>query len=251
MSNTENKNLQKEQILDKQIEKEAAKTMNQPVPSGDAGIQNTDSSGAGVPAPKKNDTEDKNPRSRRERPQGGRRFERPRSDMVEKVIKINRVVKVVKGGRNFRFTSLVVVGDKKGKVGFYNGKATEIPAAIKKAFKKANKNTIQVPIFKGCTIPHVVKAKYGASIILLKPAKAGTGIIAGGTARSVLELAGITDAYAKSLGSNNPINVVAATIKALSKLMTIEERNSKIISKEERAEMAEARIQKRLKNEVK
>jgi small subunit ribosomal protein S5 len=140
-----------------------------------------------------------------------------RDDFEEAIVNIGRVTKVVKGGRRFRFTALVVVGDKKGTVGMGTGKAKEVPDAIKKALDDAFKRLVKVNI-KGTTINHDIEHKYNASRILLKPASAGTGLIAGGAARPVLELAGITDIIAKSLGSNNPNNLVQATVQALAKI---------------------------------
>jgi small subunit ribosomal protein S5 len=143
-------------------------------------------------------------------------------DLKEKVVKIGRVTKVVKGGRNFRFSALVVVGDENGYIGSGIGKATEIPDAIRKGIDDAKKNLIKVPLVD-TTIPHEAIGEYGAGKVLLKPAGQGTGVIAGGPVRAVLELAGIRDIRTKSLGSNNPINMVNATIKALSQLKTVEE----------------------------
>jgi len=140
-----------------------------------------------------------------------------REEFEEVIVNIGRVTKVVKGGRRFRFTALVVIGDKNGHVGYGTGKAKEVPDAIKKALDDAFKNIIEVNI-KGTTIPHDVETKFNASRILLKPASEGTGVIAGGATRPVVELAGVKDILTKSLGSNNPANVVRATLKALSML---------------------------------
>ena len=138
-----------------------------------------------------------------------------REEFQEVIVDIGRVTKVVKGGRRFRFTALVVVGNKNGLVGFGYGKAKEVPDAMRKAVDDAFKNIVEVKL-KGSTIPHDVEVKYNSSKILLKPASEGTGVIAGGSARPVVELVGIRDILTKSLGSNNSANVVRATIKALS-----------------------------------
>ena len=138
-----------------------------------------------------------------------------KEEFEEVIVDLSRVAKVVKGGRRFRFTSLVVRGNNKGLVGYGFGKSKEVPDAIKKAVDDAFKNIIKVKL-SGTTVPHDVEAKFNASKILLKPASEGTGVIAGGSTRPVLELAGIQDILTKSLGSNNSSNVVRATIKALS-----------------------------------
>ena len=143
-------------------------------------------------------------------------------DIQEKVVYLNRVAKVVKGGRNFRFSALVVVGDENGHVGCGMGKAAEIPDAIRKGIDDAKKNMITVPLLYS-TIPHEIIGEYGAGRVLLKPAAEGTGVIAGGPARAVLELAGIKNIRTKCLRSNNPKNVVAATIEGLASLKSLEE----------------------------
>lgn len=143
-------------------------------------------------------------------------------ELAEKVVFINRVAKVVKGGRRFHFTAVVVVGDGQGHVGAAMGKATEVPEAIRKASTAARKNLIRVPM-KGTTLPHEALVQFGAARVLIKPAPAGTGLIAGGGVRAVLEMAGVKDVVAKSLGSNNPVNVVKATMLALSQVRDVDE----------------------------
>ena len=143
-------------------------------------------------------------------------------DLQEKVVEVRRVTKVVKGGRNFRFAALVVVGDENGHVGIGSGKAMEVPDAIRKAVEDAKKNLIKVPMV-GTTIPHEVIGHFGAGRILIMPAQEGTGVIAGGAARDLLELAGLKDVRAKCLGTRNPRNMVNATIEGLNSLKTVEE----------------------------
>ncbi|MGO1369120.1 MAG: 30S ribosomal protein S5 [Senegalia sp. (in: firmicutes)] len=143
-------------------------------------------------------------------------------DLQEKVVNINRITKVVKGGRNFRFSALVVVGDGNGHVGVGMSKAIEIPDAIRKAIDDAKKHLIKVPMV-GTTIPHEIIGKFGAGNVLLKPAPEGTGVIAGGPVRDVLELAGVRDIRTKSLGTSNPRNMVSAVMEGLNRLKTSEE----------------------------
>lgn len=147
---------------------------------------------------------------------------RKKDDIEDQLVAINRVIKVVKGGQRMRFAALVIVGDKKGRVGFGTGKAQEVPEAIRKAVDNGKKRMINVPKV-GTTIPHQVIGHYGSGSILFKPAEAGSGVTAGGAVRIVMDMAGITDVTSKSLGSNTPINVVRATMDGLKKLRTSEE----------------------------
>ena len=153
------------------------------------------------------------------------------SELKEKVVSISRVAKVVKGGRTFRFSAVVVVGDGAGHVGVGNGKAAEVPDAIKKAIEEAKKNLITVPIV-GTSIPHEFVGQFGSAKVMLKPAAVGTGLITGGSVRPVLELAGYKDVRTKVIGTNNPRNVVYATIEGLKSMQTIEQvakkRNKKV-----------------------
>ena len=159
---------------------------------------------------------------RRDRRDGGRGPAPEKSTHVERVVAINRVSKVVKGGRRFSFTALVVVGDGDGTVGVGYGKAKEVPAAIAKGVEEAKKNFFRVPRIAQ-TIPHPVQGEAAAGVVLLKPASPGTGVIAGGPVRAVLECAGVHDVLSKSLGSSNPINIVHATMQALKDLVRPEE----------------------------
>ena len=145
------------------------------------------------------------------------RFEKPQSEYIEKVVYLNRVSKTVKGGRVMKFSALMVVGDGKGKVGYGLGKAAEVPEAIRKGLEDAKKNMVTITT-SGTTIPHEVIGEFGAGRVMLKPASDGTGIIAGGPVRAVMEAAGIKDIRAKCLRSNNPQNVVAATFQGLKSL---------------------------------
>jgi small subunit ribosomal protein S5 len=151
-----------------------------------------------------------------------RQHEQKDGDLQEKLVQVNRVAKVVKGGRVFGFTALTVVGDGKGKVGFGRGKAREVPIAIQKAMEQARRNLISVDL-NGTTIQYAVKARHGASKVYMQPASEGTGVIAGGAMRSVLELAGVHNVLAKCYGSTNPVNVVRATVEGLKAVRSPEE----------------------------
>ena len=158
--------------------------------------------------------------------EGKKPFRRPREpkEFDDVVVSINRVSKTVKGGRRMRFAALVVIGDHKGRVGFGMGKAAEVPDAIRKATEAANKNVFRVQLVENNrTVPHMAIGKHGASSVLLKPAAPGTGVIAGGAVRSILELAGVTDVLSKVIGSRTSVNIVYATIDALAKMRTVDD----------------------------
>ena len=149
-------------------------------------------------------------------------MEQHESGFVEKIVSLNRVAKVVKGGRRFSFSALVVVGDGNGSVGYGLGKAQEVPEALRKAFEHARKHMIKVPLVEG-TLPYEVLGRFGAGRVMLKPASEGTGIIAGGPVRAVMEAAGIADVLTKAIGTNNPHNVLRATVEGLASLRSAED----------------------------
>ena len=146
-----------------------------------------------------------------------KKINKDEADLIDKLVGINRVAKVVKGGRRFGFAALVVVGDTRGRVGFGTGKAKEVPEAIRKATEQAKRKTVKVPLREGRTLHHDIDGRHGAGRVIMRSAKAGTGIIAGGPMRAVFEMLGIQDVVAKSLGSQNPYNMIRATISGLTK----------------------------------
>ncbi len=160
----------------------------------------------------------RSPRGRGDRPRRGQEPGGEANDLVDKLVNINRVSKVVKGGRRFSFSALVVVGDSKGRVGYGSGKAREVPEAIRKATEKAKGNMIRVPLREGRTLHHDVRGRFGAGKVVLRAAPAGTGIIAGGPMRAIFETVGVQDVVAKSIGTSNPYNMIKATFQALSGL---------------------------------
>ena len=147
-----------------------------------------------------------------------RKLDREESEFTDRLVAINRVSKTVKGGKRFGFAALVVVGDQKGRVGYGKGKAKEVPEAIRKATEQAKRKTVKVPLREGRTLHHDIDGRHGAGRVIMRSAKAGTGIIAGGAMRAVLELVGIKNVLAKCYGSTNPINVVRATVEGLAKM---------------------------------
>lgn len=154
-------------------------------------------------------------RGRGRRREGGGAEEREQSEIIDKLVAINRVAKVVKGGKNFAFAALVVVGDQKGRIGYGHGKAREVPEAIRKATEEAKKSMVRVPLREGRTLHHDTHGRWGAGKVIMRSAPAGTGVIAGGPMRAVFDVLGIRDVVAKSTGSSNPYNMVRATVDAL------------------------------------
>lgn len=184
---------------------------------------------------------------------GKKPFVKEVKEFEEEVIQVDRVTRVVKGGRRLRFRATVVIGDKKGTVGYGIGKATEVQQAIQKAVAKAKKRLIKVPVYNG-TIPHMVQVKYKASVVLMKPASVGTGIIAGGAVRQIMELAGIHNILSKSLGSTNKINTAKATYEALTKLRVrsdMETDKQKAAKQEDGEDRAAPEVKKMSKSEAK
>lgn len=184
---------------------------------------------------------------------GKKPFVKEVKEFEEEVIQVDRVTRVVKGGRRLRFRATVVIGDKKGTVGYGIGKATEVQQAIQKAVAKAKKRLIKVPVYNG-TIPHMVQVKYKASVVLMKPASVGTGIIAGGAVRQIMELAGIHNILSKSLGSTNKINTAKATYEALTKLRVrsdMETDKQKAVKQEAGEDRAAPEVKKMSKTEAK
>ena len=172
----------------------------------------------------KSETKNDAPRGKRPFNKNGRRplREKKQDDIEERTVAVNKVCKTVKGGRKLRFSSLIVAGDKKGHVGMGTGKAKEVPDGIKKASERARKTQITVPMIKGNTIPHTVVGRHGACKVFLRPAPEGTGIVAGGPVRAVLELSGVRNIYSKVYGSRTSINMVRATVNAIENLKTVE-----------------------------
>ena len=205
--------------MSEEIKKETVKTEQNTAKTVEVVADKKESTPAERPARKFDNRDRKGGR----RPRGKGGFQKRDTEFEERVVDVARVTTVVKGGRRFSFSVLVVIGNKKGKVAYGHGKANEVPDAIKKAIKDARRNLIEVPIINGTTVPHEIKAKFISSNVMLKPAPKGKGIIASGAVRSVVELAGYKDIVTKSLGSSNKTNVVKATLKALSELKTIEQ----------------------------
>ncbi len=158
------------------------------------------------------------------------RPQKVKKEFEEKIVHISRVAKVVKGGRRFSFSALVVVGDKKGRVGVGLGKASEVPDAIRKAIEKAQKSLVKVPLVENRTLPHATIGRYGAARVVIRPASAGTGVIAGGATRAVMESAGVHDVLTKVIGTNNPHNVVKATLQGLMSLKNADEYQNRLLT---------------------